>query len=128
MKKWLSYLPTIFIITILIALVSFYFQGNVKGMNYTEFQNIADSVTFKNADLDIGSTVIKVDGVYEEKGKSYRYNVMVPNTDQNLEWITDTVEKDGGTVNVSDPSAGNLWMSLLVQIIPLALLLSLIHI
>lgn len=123
MKKWLSYLPTIFIITIVIALISFYSQGSVKGMNYTEFQNISDSVTFKNADLDIGSTVIKVEGVYEEKGKDYRYNVMVPNTEENLNWITDTVEKDGGTINVSDPSAGSLWMSLLVQIVPLALLI-----
>lgn len=67
MKKWLNYLPTIFIITIVIALITYSTQGSVRGMNYTEFQDIAKTAEFQDADLNISNTVIKVEGTYKEK-------------------------------------------------------------
>lgn len=122
MKKWLNYLPTLFIIVILLSLVLFSTQGSVSRMNYTEFQKVAETARFKDSDLNISGTIIKAEGTYDLNGKTTSYSVIVPNTDQNMEWLTTTLQKDGGVINVTDPSSGNLWISILGQLLPLLLI------
>lgn len=122
MKKWLNYLPTLFIVVILVSLVLFSTQGSVKKMNFTEFQRTAQQARFENSDLDIAGSIVRVEGDYALNGTKTHYSVIVPNTDQNMEWLTTTLEKDGGTITVNDPSANALWTNLLVQLVPLVVL------
>ena len=122
MKKWLNYLPTLFIIVILMSLILFSTQGSVNRMNYTQFQNIAKTAQFDNSSLNISGTIIKAEGDYTLNGKTQTFSVIVPNTDQNMEWLTDTLEKGGGSITVTDPSSGNLWMNILAQLLPLLLI------
>lgn len=122
MKKWLNYLPTIFIITIVCSLLFYSAQGPVNHMNYTQFQQIAETAEFKNATIDIENTVLKVEGVYTRNGKDSTFNVVIPNTEENLSWISGLVTEDGGTVTVTDPDAGALWATILGQLIPLLLI------
>lgn len=122
MKKWLNYLPTLFIIVILMSLILFSTQGSVNRMNYTQFQNIAKTAEFDNSSLNISGNIIKAEGDYTLNGKTQSYSVIVPNTDANMEWLTDTLEKGGGSITVTDPSSGNLWMNILAQLLPLLLI------
>ncbi|MEY8309108.1 ATP-dependent zinc metalloprotease FtsH [Erysipelotrichaceae bacterium 51-3] len=122
MKKWLNYLPTLFIIVILMSLILFSTQGSVNRMNYTQFQNIANTAQFDNSSLNISGNIIKAEGDYTLNGKTQSYSVIVPNTDANMEWLTDTLEKGGGSITVTDPSSGNLWMNILAQLLPLLLI------
>lgn len=122
MKKWLNYLPTLFVIIILISIIGFSTRGSVNRMNYTDFQKIADIAHFDESTLNISSSIIKVEGVYTSGANKRAFSTIVPNTEENMEWLTTTLEKNGGTITVSDPSANSLWVSLLAQIIPLLLI------
>ena len=122
MKKWLNYFTTLFIIVILMSLILFSTQGSVNRMNYTQFQNIANTAQFDNSSLNISGNIIKAEGDYTLNGKTQSYSVIVPNTDANMEWLTDTLEKGGGSITVTDPSSGNLWMNILAQLLPLLLI------
>lgn len=122
MKKWLNYLPTLFVIIILISIIGFSTRGSVNRMNYTDFQKIADTAHFDESTLNISSSIIKVEGVYTSGANKRAFSTIVPNTEENMEWLTTTLEKNGGTITVSDPSANSLWVSLLAQIIPLLLI------
>lgn len=62
MKKWLNYLPTIFIISIIVSLIAYSSQGSLRHMNYSEFQNLAKTAEFGNSSLTISSNVIDVEG------------------------------------------------------------------
>ena len=64
MKKWLNYLPTLFIITIVISLIAYSSTGNSVRMNYTEFQKLPASTDFQDSQMTISSTVINVEGTY----------------------------------------------------------------
>ena len=60
MKKWLNYLPTIFILSIVLSLVFYSSQGSTVQMNYTQFEKIVDEVDFKKSSMTISSTVIQL--------------------------------------------------------------------
>lgn len=127
MKKWLNYLPTLFIITIVISIIAYSTQGSVNTMTYTEFQKVAEDASFRSANLEIGDTVIKAEGVYRLDGKDSSFSVMIPNTNQDLTWLTDTVEKGGGVVNIEDPSAGAIWVNILANVLPMLLIILLFY-
>ena len=127
MKKWLNYLPTLFIITIVISITAYSTQGSVNTMTYTEFQKVAEDASFRSANLEIGDTVIKAEGVYRLDGKDSSFSVMIPNTNQDLTWLTDTVEKGGGVVNIEDPSAGAIWVNILANVLPMLLIILLFY-
>ena len=119
MKKWLNYLPTIFILCIIISLVAYSAQGNSVRMNYTDFQKKAEKVEFQESSLTIMPTVIEVEGTYKtDKKQVVGYTVLVPNTDENIEWLTETLSEGKGEVVVQDPNQGSMWINLIGQLIP----------
>ena len=83
MKKWLNYLPTIFILSIVLSLVFYSSQGSTVQMNYTQFEKIVDEVDFKKSSMTISSTVIQLEGTYEQNSKTVGYKVIVPRTEIN---------------------------------------------
>lgn len=118
MKKWLNYLPTIFILSIVLSLVFYSSQGNTVQMNYTQFEKIVDEVDFKKSSMTIGSTIIKLEGTYEQNSKTVGYSVIVPRTEKNIERFEKALQKHGGKLTVEDPNQGSVWISILSQIIP----------
>lgn len=122
MKKWLNYLPTLFIIVIVVSLVAYSTRGSVNNMNFTEFQKLAQTADFDESTLNISGNIVKVDGTYKQNGKTTSYSVIIPNTEENMAWLTETLEKGSGSITVSDPNSGALWMNLLVQLVPLLLI------
>lgn len=118
MKKWLNYLPTIFILSIVLSLVFYSSQGSTVQMNYTQFEKIVDEVDFKKSSMTISSTVIQLEGTYEQNSKTVGYKVIVPRTEKNIEKLEKTLQRNGGKLNVEDPNHGSVWVSILSQIIP----------
>lgn len=118
MKKWLNYLPTIFILSIVLSLVFYSSQGSTVQMNYTQFEKIVDEVDFKKSSMTISSTVIQLEGTYEQNSKTVGYKVIVPRTEKNIEKLEKDLQHNGGKLTVEDPNQGSVWISILSQIIP----------
>ncbi|MDD6452757.1 MAG: ATP-dependent zinc metalloprotease FtsH [Holdemanella porci] len=118
MKKWLNYLPTIFILSIVLSLVFYSSQGSTVQMNYTQFEKIVDEVDFKKSSMTISSTVIQLEGTYEQNSKTVGYKVIVPRTEKNIEKLEKDLQRNGGKLTVEDPNQGSVWISILSQIIP----------
>ena len=118
MKKWLNYLPTIFILSIVLSLVFYSSQGSTVQMNYTQFEKIVDEVDFKKSSMTISSTVIHLEGTYEQNSKTVGYKVFVPRTEKNIEKLEKSLQRNGGKLTVEDPNQGSVWISILSQIIP----------
>lgn len=118
MKKWLNYLPTIFILSIVLSLVFYSSQGSTVQMNYTQFEKIVDEVDFKKSSMTISSTVIHLEGTYEQNLKTVGYKVIVPRTEKNIEKLEKSLQRNGGKLTVEDPNQGSVWISILSQIIP----------
>ena len=119
-RNWLNLLPTIFVISIILSLIAYSAQGNTVQMDYTRFETVAKTAKFQDSTMDIDDTVIKVHGTYTDKkhDSSVSYSVIVPNTDENIDWLKKTLSKDQGKITVSDPNSGAIWMNLLAQILP----------
>ena len=119
-RNWLNLLPTIFVISIILSLIAYSAQGNTVQMDYTRFEKVAKTAKFQDSTMDIDDTVIKVHGTYTDKKRdsSVSYSVIVPNTDENIDWLKKTLSKDQGKITVSDPNSGAIWMNLLAQILP----------
>lgn len=118
MKKWLNYLPTIFILSIVLSLVFYSSQGSTVQMNYTQFEKIVDEVDFKKSSMTISSTVIHLEGTYEQNSKTVGYKVIVPRTEKNIEKLEKSLQRNGGKLTIEDPNQGSVWISILSQIIP----------
>lgn len=118
MKKWLNYLPTIFILSIVLSLVFYSSQGSTVQMNYTQFEKIVDEVDFKKSSMTISSTVIQLEGTYKQNSKTIGYKVIVPRTEKNIEKLEKDLQRNGGKLTVEDPNQGSVWISILSQIIP----------
>ena len=118
MKKWLNYLPTIFILSIVLSLVFYSSQGSTVQMNYTQFEKIVDEVDFKKSSMTISSTVIHLEGTYEQNSKTVGYKVIVPRTEKNIEKLEKSLQRNGGKLTVEDPNQGSVWISILSQIMP----------
>lgn len=118
MKKWLNYLPTIFILSIVLSLVFYSSQGSTVQMNYTQFEKIVDEVDFKKSSMTISSTVIQLEGTYEQNSKTVGYKVIVPRTEKNIEKLEKDLQRNGGKLTVENPNQGSVWISILSQIIP----------
>lgn len=68
-KKFISFLPYILVLGIMLLLISYGSEGNTKNFNYNEFMTKANTMTFTKAEMSMGTTVIDVKGSYSEKAK-----------------------------------------------------------
>ena len=117
-KKWLNYLPTIFIICIIVSLMMYSSSSTSENLNFTQFEKKAEKVEFKDSSITIESTIIQVEGTYKTNDKVTAFKAIIPNTDKNIEWLEETLSKDGGQIAVTNPDANKVWVSMLAQMIP----------
>ena len=118
-KKVVSFLPYIAVIGILLLLISSRFTSNARSFTYNEFLNKAEKIEFKSAEMSMGTTVIDISGTYMEKGKEVGFMVSVPNTESNVETLTETFKKNKNMkLVVNDPNRENFLMSFLMNILP----------
>lgn len=118
-KKFISFIPYVLVLGIVLLLVSYGADGSTKNLNYNQFMATADKLDFTKVDLSVGNTVIDVKGVYKKDGKDVNFTVRVPNTEKNVSYLTDTFKKNKDTVlTVSDPNRESLVMKFLMNVFP----------
>lgn len=119
MKRWLNYLPMLFIISIMISLVVYSSTGSTRTLSYSQFQKEAENVDFDDSTLSINSSIIRVKGTYKDSNKNYvSYSVIVPNTEANMEWLEKVLTEDGGEITIEDPNQNGVMVNILSQLIP----------
>ena len=122
-KKFISFLPYILVLGIMLLLISYGTDSSTKNFNYNEFMTKANTMTFTKAEMSMGTTVIDVKGSYSEKGKDVNFTVRVPNTEKNVSYLTDVFKKSKSTnLTVSDPNRESLLMKFLMNVFPFLLI------
>lgn len=122
MKKWINYLPTLFVIMIVLSLFFYSSQGSTRTMNYTQFEKIAEDADFGDSRVSISSNIIHVNGTYSRHDEKISYNVIIPYSESNMEWLNETLTDDGGEITVEDPNQSSIWITLLSNILPLVII------
>ena len=121
MKKWMNYLPYALVIIILASLIVFSNDSRTENFDYSTFVREAENMEFQQSSISVGTTVIDVQGTYEdEKGTAHSFTVSVPKTDENIQWLTDTLGE--GRIAVTDPNRENQFMNILVSLLPVLLM------
>ncbi|MDO4465599.1 MAG: ATP-dependent zinc metalloprotease FtsH [Bacillota bacterium] len=120
MKKWLNYLPTIFILSILISLFLYSTNKSNVDLTYTKFQQVANETALGDSSMEISSTIIRVRGTYKEKhtNQDVNYSVLIPNTEENLKWLEKSFEKNSAQITVVDPDSNSTLLTVLINIVP----------
>ena len=75
--------------------------------------------------ISVGTTVIDVQGIYESDRGTRSFTVSVPKTDENIQWLTETLNKDGAKLHVTDPNRENQFVNILVSLLPVLLMVGL---
>lgn len=122
MKKWINYLPTLFVIMIVLSLFFYSSQGSTRTMNYTQFEKIAEDADFGDSRVSISSSIIHVNGTYSRHDEKISYSVIIPYSESNMEWLNETLTDDGGEITVEDPNQSSIWITLLSNILPLVII------
>lgn len=122
MKKWINYLPTLFVIMIVLSLFFYSSQGSTRTMNYTQFEKIAEDADFGDSRVSISSNIIHVNGTYSHHDEKISYSVIIPYSESNMEWLNETLTDDGGEITVEDPNQSSIWITLLSNILPLVII------
>ncbi|WP_415980066.1 ATP-dependent zinc metalloprotease FtsH [Faecalicoccus pleomorphus] len=122
MKKWINYLPTLFVIMIVLSLFFYSSQGSTRTMNYTQFEKIAEDADFGDSRVSISSNIIHVNGTYSRHDEKVSYSVIIPYSESNMEWLNETLTDDGGEITVEDPNQSSIWITLLSNILPLVII------
>lgn len=118
-KKFVSFIPYVLVLGIMLLLISYGADGSTKSFNYNQFMASADKLDFTKADLSVGTTVIDVKGAYKKDGKDVNFTVRVPNTEKNVSYLTDVFKKNAKTeLTVSDPNRESLLMKFLMNVFP----------
>ena len=122
MKKWMNYLPYALVIIILASLIVFSNDSRTQNFDYSTFMQKAEKMTFQQSSMSVGSTVIDVQGTYKnEDGTTRNFTVSVPKTDENIQWLTDTLGE--GKIAVSDPNRENQFINVLFNLLPVLLMI-----
>ena len=121
-KKIINVIPYILALFVIFSLL------NVSSMNNTErfasntFMNKAESMTFKDVNISVGSVKLTVSGYYVNNGKDVSFSATIPNTEENLNWLQKVLDEGTNSINIVDPADSSRWMELLMPIGSLLLL------
>ncbi len=122
-KKVISLLPYILVISILLLLITFGNGSNTKEFTYNEFAASAEKMKFKDVNMSVGTTVINISGTYEKGKNTKSFTVVVPNTDENVKWLSNVFEKGKDTnVKVYDANQESLFEVFLKSVLPFLIL------
>lgn len=122
-KKVISLWPYLLILAILAVLVTYGTGSNTKTFNYNEFLANAEKMEFKKVEMAMGTTVIDVSGTYATSKGNASFKVTVPNTEENVKWLTNTLSKDKSTeLTTRDPNQESFLMKFFINVFPYLML------
>ena len=122
-RNWISTIPYLLMLPILIFLTSVAMQGNNRALTYGQFIELLNRKDKKieQVSLTMSNTVIDLKGTYTDKNGEKGFTVTVPNTEQsNNELMTvlqQTVKE--GNIKIVDAYKTNPLIDALIQVVPL---------
>lgn len=121
-NRVISYIPYLVVAVSLIVMLWGVNRPTSTKMTVNEFYGIFDTNVVSEMTITPSANVVKVSGVYIDNGRNVQFSVQLPNTqattDQVLQLARDHVEK----TTVVNPDETNVWMSLLVTVLPYVIL------
>lgn len=126
----LLFLPYIAVITMLVMLATMGGGSNTKNFTYNEFRNEAEKLTFGDVNVGIKEVIIDVSGEYVTKNKKgeetvTKFNVTLPKTDENINWLEDVLTEKKNKVEVFQPSDDNMFLNIVLNFLPLVVMVGL---
>ncbi|MGL5979092.1 MAG: ATP-dependent zinc metalloprotease FtsH [Erysipelotrichaceae bacterium] len=118
-NRFINIIPYILVLAVMFSLFTYSSGSNTKRFTYNEFKSQAEDLTFETVNVSVGRVVLTVDGIYLVNKEKVRFTTTLPNTDDNIEWVTTIVDEGSNKVNVIDPDASNFFLDLLINMLPL---------
>ena len=122
-RNWISTIPYLLMLPILIFLTSVAMQGNNRALTYGQFVELLNRKDKKieQVSLTMSNTVIDLKGTYTDKNGEKGFTVTVPNTEQSnnelMAVLQQTVKE--GNIKIVDAYKTNPLIEALIQIVPL---------
>ena len=89
-----------------------------ENLDYKSFQNILTTNKITQAKASVNYNTITVSGVYDNNGKPAQFVSVIPNTEVTANELLDEL-KDIDNLVIVDANDKNIWIELLVSIVPL---------
>ena len=122
-NRYVNFLPYVLVIAILLMLGSFSTGTKHRTFSYNEFVSQAKKMTFGDVNISVGTSIVKVEGTYRSGGEEQAFDVSMPKTTKNLEWLQETLDEEKNQVTVSDADERNIFLEFMMQIVPLLLVM-----
>ena len=122
-NRYVNFLPYVLVIAILLMLGSFSTGTKHRTFSYNEFVSQAEKMTFGDVNISVGTSIVKVEGTYRSGGEEQAFDVSMPKTTKNLEWLQETLDEEKNQVTVSDADERNIFLEFMMQIVPLLLVM-----
>lgn len=129
----LYFLPYVVVLVLLLTLFSMGGNNsNTKEFTYNEFMSSAEKLKFEKVEVAVKDVILSVNGTYQtkdSKGKkvSTKFSVTLPNSPDNLKWLDKVLDEKGkNEVNYYQPSEENLFLSIVMNFLPILLMCGLV--
>ena len=120
-------LPWMVVFLVMTTAWTFIKPSTSSEVTYEQLYAIIEDKDVKEVVISPSDYVATINGVYEEKGKTYEFISEIPNNEKQVNQIMEKVQevnKEGKSISliVQDISGDGIWLSLLVNILPLVLM------
>lgn len=120
-------LPYIVVLFIFISLLTVGGANDTKTFTYNEFVRQAEKLEFDDVSMGIRDVVIDVQGSYKKenaKGKEVvtKFNVTLPKTDKNIEWLQKVLDNKKNELKVYKPDEENLFLNIVMNFLPVVVM------
>ena len=129
----LYFLPYLVVLVLLLTLFSM--GGNnssTKEFTYNEFKKSAEKMKFEKVEVGVKDVILSVSGTYQTKDSkgekvSTKFSVTMPNSPDNLKWLDKVLEgKAKNQVTYYQPSEDNIFLSIVMNFLPILLMCGLV--
>ncbi len=120
-KRIVNWIPILVVFMILLTILNFGQGSNSKKFTYNEFMAKADQLTSVKATISVGYTIVDVSGIYTDGNKQVPFSVTVPNTNDNVNKVTELLSKEGNEIKVHDATQKSIFLTLLEIAMPILL-------
>ena len=116
-------IPYVVLFVALVLLLNSANGGSVKPLSYDQFLKLMDKGQITSAKLSVYTNVVDMTGTYKEKGETYTFTSSMPNTEEQLNEVTDALKNkvEDGQLIIVNPNQTNYWIELLGTVLPMLL-------
>ncbi|MBQ1305812.1 MAG: ATP-dependent zinc metalloprotease FtsH [Erysipelotrichales bacterium] len=104
----------------------FFYSGGsqTKNLSYDQFMALLGKKNITAVKLSVENTVVDITGQYKEGETTYSFTAAVPNTEEQLNALTETLSGmvEEGKMVVVNPNARNYWVDFLTTWVPLIIM------